>query len=99
MIDNRQIREESIKSKLKNYITKQFLYDDENASLANDFGLVEQGVINSMGIAILITFLEEEFDVLFAPEDMVLENFATIDAITAYAMRKSEASGAMVKTI
>lgn len=87
MADNNQVNNEQVVTKLKEYITDAFLYDREEVSLTADFQLVKQGVVDSMGIFRLITFLEEEFGVTVEPDEVVISNFETIDAITALVIR------------
>ena len=82
------LQPESIRSAICTYITQELAYDQAGLTFTNDFKLVEQGVIDSMGILRLITFIEENFNLTFAPEDLRLENFVTPDAITAFIVDK-----------
>jgi acyl carrier protein len=43
--------------------------------------LVEEEILDSLGIFSLVSFLQERFAVEIEPEDVVLANFATIAAI------------------
>jgi acyl carrier protein len=43
-----------------------------------------------MGFVVLITFLEETFGITATDEDLVEENFESINAITSYILRKTE---------
>jgi acyl carrier protein len=72
---------EQIEQIIKDRIAKEFMYDKPDVVLTNDFALIEQGVIDSMGIFRLISMLEEEFSVTINPDEVMLENFATIEAI------------------
>jgi acyl carrier protein len=75
------------------YIRSEFLRDQPDAVLATDEPLIQTGVIDSLGIFLLIGFLEERFNISVDPKDVVLENFETIDAITAL-VNTRRASGA-----
>jgi acyl carrier protein len=68
---------------IADYIRSEFLRDQPDAVLATDEPLIQTGVIDSLGIFLLIGFLEERFNVTVDPKDVVLDNFETIDAITA----------------
>lgn len=76
---------------IKQYITQEFLYDRSDVVLTNDFQLIEQGVIDSMGIFRLITYLEATFNRQFDLTEIEYHNFATIDAITALLTKKAPA--------
>ncbi len=84
-----QISKEQVVTKLKQYVTEAFLYDREDVVLTNDFPLIEQRVIDSMGIFRLITYLEGEFGATLPLTEIKLENFETIDAIAALMARVS----------
>lgn len=43
--------------------------------------LVESGIIDSLGIMKLVDFIEKEFRVKVSDDDLVPENFETVDAI------------------
>jgi acyl carrier protein len=45
--------------------------------------LLEEEIVDSLGIFTLISFIEETLGVSIDPVDINLENFQTIDSITA----------------
>jgi acyl carrier protein len=79
---------EAIAELLRAHILQELAYDRPNLELTNDFRLVEQGVVDSMAILRLMNFIEEKFNIALAPEDLMIENFATIEAMTAFIRRK-----------
>lgn len=83
------INKEQVAATVKQFITEAFLYDRTNVMLAPDFQLITQGVIDSMGIFRLITFLEKEFNITIEPTEIEFENFATIEAIATLIAGKS----------
>jgi acyl carrier protein len=79
---------------IKQFIQSEFLRDRPDFVLANDEPLVQTGIIDSLGIFLLIGFLEEQVGVKIEPEDVVLENFETVDTILALVERRSGAGAA-----
>jgi acyl carrier protein len=73
---------EDIEQPIKAYIIRQFLFDKPAMILDKNVPLIEQGIIDSLGIFLLVAFLEQQFAIKIHPEDIVLENFGTIEAIT-----------------
>lgn len=57
-------------------------------AIDRDQDLLAQEVLDSQGTLELVAFLEERFGIEVAEEDLVPENFKSIDAITAFADRK-----------
>ena len=55
---------------------------------APDFPIIEGGLVDSLGLFKIIAFAEEEFQVRIAPEEIVFENFSTINAIVGLIQSK-----------
>ena len=64
---------------IKEYIAQEFLHDKPNNVLEGN--LVEEGVIDSLGIMTLIAYVEKQFGARIKPEDVVVENFESVAAI------------------
>jgi len=78
---------DSVKSTLKDYILE--VTSAEDNKINNDTLIFKEGVFDSMGFVLLITFLEETFKIKTADADLVEENFESIDAITDFIMKKA----------
>ncbi|MCA9964848.1 MAG: acyl carrier protein [Anaerolineales bacterium] len=72
----------AIVEKLKAYVVETFLYDREDVVLTADLALFEERIIDSMGIFRLVTFMNEAFEIVIQPDEIVLENFGTIADMT-----------------
>ena len=73
---------------IKQYISQELAYDRPDLVLTDEFPLIEQSIIDSMGIFRLMTFMEEEFGIMLEPEELVLENFESLQAIKSLVARK-----------
>ena len=71
------------KNKIKEFIVENFLFGNDNG-LKNDTSFLEEGIIDSTGVLELVTFLEEEFNIKVADDDLIPENLDSIDNIDAY---------------
>ena len=58
------------------------------SEFADDDSLLESGVIDSLTMVDLITHLETTYGISIDEDDMVPENFDSIDAIACYVERK-----------
>lgn len=52
--------------------------------------LFDEGIIDSFGILEVISYIEKRFEIRVHDEDVVEDNFATIENIAAYITRKKE---------
>lgn len=73
------------------HIQSEYLADDTNEPLALDTSLVDQGIIDSMGIFRLIAFLQETFEISIEPSDVLLRHFKNVETIAALVSQKMNA--------
>jgi acyl carrier protein len=76
---------------VRQFILKNFLFTEDDSALGDGDSLINAGVIDSTGVLELITHLEETLSIRVPPEEMVPQNFDSIDAICAYLARKTGA--------
>jgi len=70
------------KNKIKDYIIESTFDDVEN--ITDDTLIFEKGVLDSMGLLFLIEFLKEEFGVTTNDDELIEENFESINKIVAF---------------
>lgn len=73
-----------IKNTLKNYIVIELMHEKELSVLGDDTALIEDGIIDSMGLIELVLFIEKQFGVGVAEEEMDIDNFRTLNSLTEY---------------
>ncbi len=83
---------QSVAAAVTNFIREELLYDS-NQPLAPDTDLIEQGVIDSMSLLRLVSFLEEHCQITVQDEDLVLGNFRSLGAIQAFVQRSMSQAG------
>jgi acyl carrier protein len=84
----------AIISRVRGFVQENFLYMMPDFALADDDRLLEKGVVDSMGIAELISFVEAEFGVVAAEDEISEANFGSLSAIAQFvAGRPSPAVG------
>ena len=66
----------NIEQKLREYIKNTTKTDVDSDTL-----LVEQGIIDSMGVMDLIAFIQSNFQIEFTDDDLTAENFQNINTI------------------
>jgi acyl carrier protein len=62
--------------------------DPGKRSLDPGEDLLEQGIIDSLGIMKLVIFMEESFGIVVADEDIVPENFQTLNSMVRFVEQK-----------
>lgn len=79
---------DTVEQVIKDYIRQEFMLDKPEVILTNDLPLLQQGIIDSLGIFLLAGFMEERFGVKIAEEDVLPENFASVNAIQGLLVAK-----------
>ena len=65
-----------------------YLKEQTGTDVVVDTPLVEEGIIDSMGIMDLLTFIESSFDVTPEEDDLTIENFESVAAIKSFIENK-----------
>lgn len=78
------VNKNNINQKIKDFILNAIQIPD----LRNDDNLFETGVVNSLFAVQLLTFLEKSFNIQVSPEDLLMENFQSVDSATSFVMQK-----------
>lgn len=65
-----------------------FIQDDllmgQGAEFNGDDALLEDGIIDSLGLLDVVTFIETEFGITVEDADVTLDNFGSVNAIASY---------------
>jgi acyl carrier protein len=75
---------------VRELVEAKILSRTTTASVADDQSLLDSGLIDSMGVFELVTALEEACGVSIPDEELLPENFDSIDSIVALVERKRE---------
>jgi acyl carrier protein len=72
---------------------RQFILDKfplaRKQQLKDSDPLLESGILDSLGVLDLVAFIEKEFSVSMTDEELVPENFRTIDHLVAFIQGKA----------
>lgn len=75
--------------RIKQFILSDLIKDGSATDLENDENLIDSGVVDSLGIMKLVAFLEKSFKVAVSDDEILLDNFETIDAISGFLSSKA----------
>jgi acyl carrier protein len=73
---------------LEKFILTEIAAQLNKENLNPDEDLLEQGIIDSLGILKLIVFLEEAFGTKVSEEEIIPENFQTLNTISKFVEQK-----------
>ncbi len=73
---------------IKNFILTDIIRDSGVSTIAANDNLIDSGVINSLGIMKIVSFLESNFKISISDDEILLDNFESLDAITQFVESK-----------
>ncbi len=94
MLTSTQFPENQIRDRVRRFLEENFLYMRPNFELGDDDRLLERGVVDSMGVAEMVTFLEDEFGVNTSDEEITEANLGSLNAIGRFVSQKRGAIAA-----
>ena len=78
----------TMQTPVRAYIAQNMLFSDNGFEYSDDASFMEEGIIDSLGILELVMFVEQEFGVKVADEDVTPENFDSVNKLVTYVQRK-----------
>ncbi len=78
---------ENTTSKIKAFLAQQF---PRTKNIGNDDHLLKSGFIDSLGILEIVSFVEKEFGIVIADEELLPENFGSIHSLANFVQAKTE---------
>ena len=79
----------ALTEKLSRYIATDLL-NRNDLNIGADDDLLSSGLLDSLSVMALVSFIEQEMNVSVPPEDVLIENFSSLSSIDAYLNRLSE---------
>lgn len=72
---------DTMRGQLLQFIIEELL---DGEQIESDENLLADGVVDSLGMMRLVAFVQERVGTNIPPQDLTLENFRTVDAISSY---------------
>jgi acyl carrier protein len=73
-----------VRDRVRSFIRESFLVDE----FSDHESFLASGIIDSLGVMQLVSFLETEFSVQVQDSDLVPENFDSVERVAAFIERK-----------
>jgi acyl carrier protein len=87
MFEGQNTTGNNIIQSIRRFLTDRAWLRDEDRVLESD-SLLEKGVIDSMAMVELISFIEETYNIRIQDEELMPENFDSLAAIAAFIVSK-----------
>jgi len=82
----------TIESQIRIYITKNLLFSDNGFKYNDDASFLQEGIVDSIGVLELVTFVGETFGVNVEDQEITPDNFDTVNKLAAYIRSRTSLS-------
>jgi acyl carrier protein len=81
----------SNRESIRAFVAKDIMRGEDPSRFDDEFDLIDSGVLDSLAMMQLVTFLEREFAIKVDTADIVPDNFGSIGRLAAYVQQKTSA--------
>jgi len=82
------MEQDNIKEEIRKYILSKFLPGEKAANLRDDTPLRTSGIVDSIGMLEMVSFIEERYGIEVDAYEAGVENFDRIEDIAGFIERK-----------
>ena len=79
------MKENVVTERIRKFLVQHF---PATKNVGDEDPLLENGIIDSLGVLDLVSFMEEAFTITVSDEELLPENFQTIERLTAFVQSK-----------
>lgn len=83
----------TITERIRDYILTRLATEMQPEALTSDYALIDNGVLDSVDVFELMSYVEEEYRIPIADEDMTYQNLRSLSAIASLVETKLAADG------
>jgi len=77
-----------LEEQIQQFVAQNLLFSDQGYRFSNNASFIQEGIIDSMGVMELATFVNTEFGIPVDPQDVTPDNFDSVSKLAAYVRRK-----------
>lgn len=73
---------------IRDYLSKNFLFSDQSFAYEDTASFLELGIIDSYGFMELLHWVEEEFGISVADDELIPDNFDSVEKLSSFVLGK-----------
>ncbi len=81
-----------LREQIRGFLIENFLFGDAAPLTDDQMSLLDNGIMDSVGVMELVAFLEGDLGLSIDDAELVPENLDSVDNLVAFVSRKREAS-------
>ena len=76
------------RSTVRNFVIENFLFGDESSLTSDSLSLLDSGIMDSIGVMELVSFLEGDLQIEVPDADLIPDNLDSVDNLVAFIARR-----------
>jgi acyl carrier protein len=80
----------SLEAEIRKFITENMLFSADGFNYGDNDSLLDAGIVDSIGVMELVTFVDKTYHLTVPPEDISPDNFDSINRLANYIRRRQE---------
>ena len=80
---------EEMRNVLRTFILENYLFTDDASALNDDDSFLDNGILDSMGVLELMSFLEDDLSIPVEGHEVIPDNLDSINKVLAFIGTKS----------
>ena len=80
---------EEMRGVLRTFILENYLFTDDESALKDDDSFLDNGILDSMGVLELMSFLEDDLSIPVEGDEVVPDNLDSINKVLAFIKTKA----------
>ncbi len=74
--------------RIREYLARNFLFSDQGFEYEDEASFLEVGIIDSFGFMELLHWVEDEFGISVADDELIPDNFDSVRHLSSFILRK-----------
>ncbi len=74
----------SVAPELRAFIARNFLFSDKGFQYGDDASFLREGIIDSLGVMELVSFVEKQYGISVADHELLPSNFDSVSQLSTF---------------
>lgn len=80
---------QEMRNALRTFILENYLFTDDESALKDDDSFLDNGILDSMGVLELMSFLEDDLSIPVEGDEVIPDNLDSINKVLAFIKSKT----------
>lgn len=81
---------EEVIQRIRKFMFENYLFGYTEEELTNDMSFLDYGIIDSLGVVELLTYIEKEFDITVTNDEILPDNLDSVNSVSRFILRKKQ---------